>query len=309
QQALDLATRVLLDPGDSAWMEDPGYLSTRAMLDAAGAHIVPVPVDSQGLMVEEGRRRAPAARAAFVAPSHQYPLGVTMSLNRRLELLDWARRANAWIIEDDFDSEFRFDGQPHLALQGLDTEHRVIYLGTFSKTLFPALRLGYMVVPHDLAHAFHMGRTLADYLSPTVEQAVVADFLAEGHFARHLRRMRTLYSARQQALVAAAERQLSGLVRIEGTAIGMHVVGWLREDIGDAAAFKAALEVGIETPPLSRYCQQATLPPALLFGFSAVTERTIGTAVRRLRAALQALVTPSRGAGSARHPGSGARKD
>ncbi len=302
QQALDLATRVLLNPGDPVWMEDPGYMSTRATLDAAGTRVVPVPVDGEGLMVDEGERRAPAARAAFVAPSHQYPLGVTMSLTRRLEFLDWARRADAWIIEDDFDSEFRYAGQPHLALHGLDAEDRVIYVGTFSKTLFPALRLGFMVVPRDLAHAFHMGRTLADYLSPTVEQAVVADFLAEGHYARHVRRMRTLYAARQQALVAAAERELDGLLHIEPAAIGMHVVGWLREDVSDGAAFQAALDVGIETPPLSRYCQQVTLPPALLFGYSAVTERTIAAAVRRLRPALQALVPRGRATTAGRAP-------
>jgi GntR family transcriptional regulator / MocR family aminotransferase len=306
QQALDLAARVLLNAGDPVWMEDPGYLSTRATLTAAGARIVPVPVDAEGLVVDEGQRRAPAARAAFVAPSHQYPLGVTMSLPRRLELLDWARRADAWIIEDDFDSEFRYAGQPQLALQGLDTEERVIYLGTFSKTLFPALRLGYMVVPRDLARAFHMGRTLADYLSPTVEQAVVADFLAEGHFARHVRRMRTLYSARQHALVSAAERELGGLLRIEPAAIGMHMVGWLREDTSDRAAFEAALDLGIETPPLSRYCQEVTLPPALLFGYAAVTERTIATAIRRMRPALQSPASRPRAAGGrARRPVTG----
>lgn len=298
QQALDLAARVLLDPGDAVWMEDPGYLSTRATLTAAGARIVPVPVDADGLDVEAGERRAPAARAAFVAPAHQYPLGVTMSLPRRLELLDWARRADAWIVEDDFDSEFRYAGQPQLALQGLDDGERVIYVGTFSKTIFPALRLGYMVVPRDLAHAFHMGRTLADYLSPSVEQAVVADFLAEGHFARHVRRMRTLYGARQEALVAAAERELRGLVRIERSATGMYVVGWLRDDISDREAFRAALAAGIETPPLSRYCMDAVLPPALMFGYSAVTERTIAAAVRRLRPVLQALAPrPRQGSG------------
>lgn len=295
QQALDLAARVLLNPGDPVWVEDPGYMSTRATLDAAGARVVPVPVDAEGLVVDDGERMAPAARAAFVAPSHQYPLGVTMSLARRLELLDWARRADAWIVEDDFDSEFRYAGQPQLALHGLDAEDRVIYVGTFSKTLFPALRLGYMVVPRDLARAFQMGRTLADYLSPTVEQAVVADFLAEGHFARHVRRMRTVYAARQQALVAAAERELDGLLRIEPAAVGMHVVGWLRDDISDHAAFRAALDAGIETPPLSRYCRQATLPPALLFGYSAVTERTIAAAARRLRPVLQGMAPRPRG--------------
>ncbi len=294
QQGLDLAARVLLDDGDAVWMEDPGYLSTRATLTAAGCRVVPVPVDPEGMVVGAGQRRAPAARAAFVSPSHQYPLGVTMSLARRLELLDWARRAGAWIVEDDFDSEFRYAGQPQLALQGLDTDDRVIYVGTFSKTLFPALRLGYMVVPRDLVAAFRMARTLADYLSPTVEQAVVADFLAEGHFARHVRRMRTLYAARQEALVAAAERELSGLVRIDRAATGMHVVGWLREELNDVAAFDAALAVGIETPPLSRYCIEAALPPAILFGYSAVTERTIAGAVRRLRSALHPLVVRSR---------------
>ncbi|HVA57800.1 MAG TPA: PLP-dependent aminotransferase family protein [Gemmatimonadaceae bacterium] len=294
QQALDLAVRVLVDPGNQVWLEDPGYLSTRAVLTAAGARVVPVPVDGDGLVVHEGERRAPNARMAFVSPSHQYPLGVTMSLARRLELLAWARRVGAWVLEDDFDSELRYTHAPHLALQGLDSDARVIYVGTFSKTLFPALRLGYLVVPRDLTRAFLKARTLSDYLSPTVEQAVVADFLGEGHFARHLQRMRTLYAARQEALVLAAERELAGLLRIDRGATGLHVVGWLRDGVSDRAAFEAAQGVGIETPPLSRYCLEATPPPGLLFGYSAITERTIAAAVRRLRPALQDVTARAR---------------
>ncbi|MBX0326142.1 PLP-dependent aminotransferase family protein, partial [Oscillochloris sp. ZM17-4] len=209
QQGLDLAARVLLDPGDEAWIEDPGYMGARGALLAAGARLAPVPVDAEGLDVAAGARLAPQSRLAYITPSHQFPLGVTMSLPRRLALLAWARAAGAWVIEDDYDSEYRYAGRPLAALQGLDGDGRVIYLGTFSKVLFPALRLGYMVVPPDLVPAFVAARALADRHSPGIEQAIVADFLAEGHFARHLRRTRARYAARQAALVEAA-RPLAG---------------------------------------------------------------------------------------------------
>ena len=201
QQALDLASRVLLDPGDAVWIEDPGYMGARGTLAGSGARLVPVPVDEEGLVVAAGIKREPGARLACVTPSHQYPLGVTMSLTRRLELLGWAERSGAWVIEDDYDSEHRYTGRPLEALQGLDAEGRVVYVGTFSKVLFPALRLGYLVVPPDLTGAFTVARELVDRHPPTVEQAVLAEFIAAGHFGRHLRRMRALYAARQEALI------------------------------------------------------------------------------------------------------------
>src|SRR5215208_4673656 len=196
QQALDLCARTLLDPGDRAWVEDPGYLGARGAIVAAGAQPVPVPVDAEGLDVAAGRERCPRARLAFVTPSRQLPLGMTMSASRRLALLEWAARAGAWVIEDDYDSEFRYASRPLAALQGLDPHGCVLYVGTFSKVMFPSLRLGYLVVPPRLAEAFAAARHFADYCPPYLEQAVMSDFITEGHFERHIRRMRTIYRER-----------------------------------------------------------------------------------------------------------------
>jgi GntR family transcriptional regulator/MocR family aminotransferase len=190
-----------------------GYFGARGAWTAAGVRCASIPVDAEGLCVAHGELSAPEARMAYVSPSHQYPLGVTMSLPRRMALLAWARRRGAWIAEDDYDSEFRYAGRPLAALQGLDTAGRVIYIGTFSKVLFPALRLGYMVVPAGTVEAFAAARALSDRHPPGPSQALVAEFLAEGHFARHIRRMRTLYAERQAALVSATRREWSGLPR------------------------------------------------------------------------------------------------
>ena len=206
QQGFELVCRLLLDPGDRVWMEEPGYPGARSALRAAGARIVPVPVDAEGLDVARGARRAGDARLAYVTPSHQYPLGVPMSLPRRLALLRWARAARAWVIEDDYDSEFRYGARPIPCLHGLDVDGRVIYVGSFSKTLFPALRLGFLIVPPDLRERLVAARAAADQHPPTLDQAVLADFILEGHFARHLRRMRMAYRERLEALIAAAER-------------------------------------------------------------------------------------------------------
>ncbi len=236
QQAVDLAARVLLDPGDTAWVEDPGYPGARGALVAAGIRLAPVPVDGEGLDVGRGARQAPHARLVYVTPSHQYPLGVTMSLHRRLALLEWASRSGAWILEDDYDSEYRYGGRPLAALQGLDTAGRVIYVGTFSKVLFPSLRLGYLVVPPELVDAFVAARALADRHSPSVTQAALADFIDGGHFARHVRRTRALYAERQAALVRAVRRALRGLLDVTPAEAGMHLLGWLPAGVDDRAA-------------------------------------------------------------------------
>ncbi|HEX2181005.1 MAG TPA: PLP-dependent aminotransferase family protein [Rubrobacteraceae bacterium] len=287
QQALDLAARVLLDPGDAAWVEDPGYAGARGALTAAGSRIVPVPVDGEGLKVSVGTQRAADARLACVSPSHQYPLGATMSLSRRLELLAWASRAGAWVLEDDYDSEYRYTGRPLEALQGLDPEGRVIYLGTFSKVLSPALRLGYLVVPPDLVDPFTAARELADRHSPSVEQAVLVRFMAEGHFARHLRRMRTLYAGRQEALVEAASRELPGLLDVRPAEAGMHLVGWLPEGVDDREAARRAEARGVEAAALSLYGIEPPQRGGLLLGYAAVGEAEIRAGVRRLAAALR----------------------
>ncbi len=286
QQALDLAARVLLDPGDAVWVEDPGYMGARGALSGAGARLVPVPVDGEGLEVAKGIESEPGARLACVTPSHQYPLGVTMSLGRRLELLGWAGRSGAWVIEDDYDSEYRYTGRPLEALQGLDTGERVLYVGTFSKVLFPALRLGYLVVPPDLVDAFAAARELTDRHPPTVDQAILADFIAEGHFLRHVRRMRALYAQRQAALVEEAARGLQGLLDVGPAAAGMHLVGWLPEGVDDREASRRAVNRGVEAPPVSLYGGTPRGRGALMLGYAAVGEREIGNAVRRLAEAL-----------------------
>ncbi|MGH3144595.1 MAG: PLP-dependent aminotransferase family protein [Rubrobacter sp.] len=287
QQALDLAARVLLDPGDAVWIEDPGYAGARGALSGAGARLVPVSVDGEGLDVARGIEREPGARLACVTPSHQYPLGVTMSLGRRLELLGWAASSGAWVVEDDYDSEYRYTGRPLEALQGLDTGERVLYVGTFSKVLFPALRLGYLVVPPDLVDAFTAARELTDRHPPTVDQAVLADFIAEGHFLRHLRRMRALYAGRQEALVEEAAHRLGGLLDVGPAAAGMHLVGWLPEGVGDREASRRAARGGVEAPPVSLYGSTPQGRGALMLGYAAVGEREIGEAVQRLAEALE----------------------
>jgi GntR family transcriptional regulator / MocR family aminotransferase len=286
QQALDLAARVLLDPGDTAWVEDPGYFGVRGAWTAAGVHCAPVPVDAEGLNVAQGELSAPRARMVYVSPSHQYPLGVTMSLARRMALLAWARRRSAWIAEDDYDSEFRYAGRPLAALQGLDTGGRVIYIGTFSKVLFPALRLGYMVAPAGTVDAFAAARALADRHPPGPSQALVAEFLMEGHFARHVRRMRTLYAERQAALVSAARREWDGLLEVSPADAGMHLVAWLAKGANDRGVSNRAAAAGVSAPPLSAYCHSVVARPALLLGYAAINARKIQEGARRLTGAM-----------------------
>jgi GntR family transcriptional regulator/MocR family aminotransferase len=286
QQALNLAARLLLDPGDSAWVEDPGYMGARGALIAAGVRPVPVPVDSEGLSVTEGERLAPAARLAYVSPSHQYPLGVTMSLSRRMALLDWARRRPAWIVEDDYDSEFRYAGRPLAALQGLDTANRVIYTGTFSKVLFPSLRLGYLVAPEEIVDAFISARALADRHSPTLEQALVSEFLSEGHFVRHVRRMRALYAERQDALVSAARSELAGALEVAPAEAGMHLVGWLPKSAADRDVSRQAAAAGVSAPAVSLYAFGSHARPGLLLGYAALNGPRIRDGIRKLAATM-----------------------
>jgi len=271
QQALDLAARVLLDPGDLVWLENPSYLGARGAFVGASAELVAVPVDEEGIDVAAGRARAPGARLAYVSPSHQYPLGIVLSLGRRLALLQWARDSNAWVLEDDYDSEYRYAGRPLMALQGLDTEERVIYLGTFSKTLFPALRLGYLIVPPGLVDAFVAARGVGDQHSPTLEQVILTDFIAEGHYARHVRRMRGLYRERQEALLEAAGQELAGLLDLRPSGTGLHLLGWLDPRLDDRLVSHEAARQGITTPPLSRYYFEGPARSGLLLGYAGVS--------------------------------------
>lgn len=287
QQGLFLCAEALLDPGDCAWIEDPGYLGARLALLHRQARLVPMPVDAEGLSLDRADRR-PRPRLIYVTPSHQYPLGVTMSLDRRAALLEVARKARAWVVEDDCDGEFHYDGRPIPALQGLDGDGRVIYVGTFSKVLFPALRLGYIVAPKPLIARFVAQRDAMDRQSPFLEQAALTDFMTEGHFDRHIRRMRGLYAERLRALTEAADEELAGSLELQHSISGMQVVGWLAPSVADeGAAVRLAATVGIAVRPLSRYFLRAPSRPGLVLSYGGLSTEVIRAAVSRLAQVFQ----------------------
>lgn len=288
--ALNLLAEVLLRKGDSAWIESPGYPATARVLSRAGARIVPLPVDDGGLVVAEGLRRASTARLAVVTPSHQSPMGVAMTLTRRLALLDWARRADAYVVEDDYDGEYRYNGHPLPALHSLDANGQVIYLGTFSKVLFPGLRLSYVVAPQTLvttiraacAQALHAG-------CPDLYQTVVAEFLDQGHFARHVRKMRALYAQRREYLVhSLGQLAAEGLKVVPGQA-GMHIVVRSTRAEPDTELARRAQAAGFAVQSLSTWSVDGRGPQGLLVGFTNVaTAREAAGLVKRLRAAVLA---------------------
>lgn len=282
QQALDLAATVLIDPGDRVWLEDPGYLGARGALVAAGAEIVPVPVDEEGLEIAAGRRLAEDPRLVSVTPSHQYPLGATMSLARRLELLAWAAKSGAWILEDDYDSEFRYSGPPLAALQGLDRCGCVIYVGTFTKVIYPSLRLAYLVAPKALIPALIAARSFVDRHSPTLPQRVLADFISGGHFTAHVRRMRALYRQRRKALIEALAGRLAGWVTVRSSPAGMHLVIELPAGTDDLKLARQAGELGLAVSPLSRYYLGEKRRSGLLLGYAAVSRERLADGVERL---------------------------
>lgn len=286
QQALDLIGRILLRPHDRVWIENPGYLGARDIFVSTGAQIVPIPINSEGFDLNLAIKTK-KARLVYVTPSRQFPLGVTMSLPRRLNLLEWAGNQEAWIVEDDYDSEYRYSGRPLASLQGLDRDSRVIYIGTFSKTIFPALRLGCMVVPPDLIEVFTAARALSDLHPPVIEQSVLAEFISEGHFARHIRRMRTLYEERQQILITQVEKQLSGFMEVSKADAGMHLVGWLPEGVCDKAISQKAAEQGFRVAPVSNYYLNKPERNGLLLGYTAFNEKQIRDGVRILRTILE----------------------
>ena len=287
QQGLQLSAQVLLDPGDRVWIEEPGYPSARQAFTAAGAQLVPVPVDHEGMNIADAIRRGNTARAVYITPSHQYPLGTVMSASRRMLLLNWAVRTCAWIIEDDYDSEYQFGSRPIAALQGLDTDARVIYVGTFSKVMFPALRVGYLVVPTDLVPAFSAARDAADVFSATLYQAVLRDFIREGHFARHIRRMRMLYAERRTALIEAIDLYMEGALKVIGAEAGMHLVALLSPGSDDAAVSKKAAEKGISATPLSSCYLNAPAKSGLILGYAGAASHYIHDGVRKLRKCVQ----------------------
>ncbi|MEW5914761.1 MAG: PLP-dependent aminotransferase family protein [Gemmatimonadota bacterium] len=273
QQGLDLATRLVIDPGDEVWVEDPGYTGARAAIESAGGELVPVPVDDEGLNVTIGRQRAPTARAVCVTPSHQYPLGVTLTAGRRLALLEWAREAEAWIIEDDYDSEFRYGGAPLPSLRTLDVDGRVIYVGSFSKTLFPALRIGYVITPSHLVDAFRAARGVSGRHAPGVQQAVLAAFVDSGHYERHIRRMRTLYHERRATLLEHGRARV-GHLEFKPHDGGMHVLARLTLPLRDQSIVAEAQRVGLELAAVSAY-GVAQRQNGLLLGFTGYSNERI----------------------------------
>lgn len=288
QQAIDLTLRVLLDPGDAAWVEDPCYPATRAALQALGARQVPVPVDESGIVVERGIEAEPDARLAYVTPSHQYPTGVAMSMARRLELLAWARSRGAWIVEDDYDSEFRYAGRPLASLQGLMPHDCVIYIGTLSKVLFPGIRMGFAVVPHDLLDAFAGARFLADRHSSTLQQAVVADFLREGFLTSHIRRMRHRYREARDTTVEIVGEKLGPWATPARPDCGMQLVAYLKEGLSDIAVAQAAQRHGVSVRPVSPMYLKAPPSQGLLLGFTGHSLPSLRIATERLAQAIDA---------------------
>ncbi|MFO2465582.1 PLP-dependent aminotransferase family protein [Pseudomonas sp. 15FMM2] len=264
---LDLISRTLMRQGDACWLEEPGYFMARNALLEAGLQLVPVPVDEQGLDVAQGIARSPDARFAVVTPTHQSPLGMSLSLPRRLALLDWANRRGSWIIEDDYDSEYRYQGRPLPALKSLDLQGRVLYTGTFSKVLFPGLRLAYLVVPAEQGDAFARQADRLHNHCPQLLQATVSVFLYEGHFARHLKKMRSLYARRRQWLLDALQQHLGERMLINLQAGGMHLVAGLREG-DDVELAQRARAVGIAVEPLSQWYLEAEPKCGLLLGFT-----------------------------------------
>ncbi|NBB09854.1 PLP-dependent aminotransferase family protein [Pseudomonas sp. SLFW] len=269
--ALDLIFRSLLTKGDGCWFEDPGYLMARHFLQKAGAELTPIPVDDEGLNVDAGIRLAANARFAVVTPSHQSPLGVSLSLPRRQALLEWATRQNSWIIEDDYDSEYRYQGHPLPALKSIDKHDRVLYTGTFSKVLAPGLRLSYLVVPEALIARFTRVADVMQNHSPYLFQATTAAFIRDGHFARHLKKMRSLYALRRTLLMTALERRLAGRIKIDSRPGGMHLLLRLGDDLDDQTIAMSARELGLPVQPLSSAYQGAAPEKGLLVGFTNVS--------------------------------------
>jgi len=286
QQALDLLARLLLKKSDRIWMEDPGYFGARIAFEGVGARIVAVPVDEEGMSVSAGMKASPNAKGAYVTPAHQFPLGVTMSLERRLALLGWAARSGAFVVEDDYDSEYRFEGPPVPALQSLDNHSSVIFIGSFSKTLFPALRIGYVVLPAPLVEFFQGFRYRTDFRNSSFDQAVLCDFIADGHFARHLRRMRSLYAERLATLMEGADQYVGGLLEISNVRAGLYTIGYLKNGMSSRQAEKLAAAQDLEVLAVDRCTLRRPDPKALLLGFGGFNELAIRQGLIRLAKAL-----------------------
>ncbi len=288
QQALVLVIRTLVDPGDRVALEEPHYRLARVTLRAAGARLEFIPVDVLGMRVDALMRRKGRIRLVFVTPSHQFPTGALMPLGRRLDLLDWAEHSGALIFEDDYDSEYRYHGRPVEALQALDQRGAVLYAGTFSKSMFPALRLGYLVVPRHLFGIFRSTKTLLDIGCSTLEQLALADFIREGYYERHLRRSRARNATRRQALLEAVDRHIGSRAQIAGSEAGLHVLVWLPGMAFNRTAelCRKAAKIGVGAYPVGPLFSTPPASAGVLLGYASLTEREITEGIRRLASIL-----------------------
>jgi GntR family transcriptional regulator/MocR family aminotransferase len=282
QQAFQLIASILVDPGDAVWFENPGAIGARNCFVVHGAQVVPVPVDQDGLRVDQGLERAADFRLAFVTPAHQQPLGVKMSYDRRLALLQAAAASGAWVIEDDWDGDFSFAGRPQPALKSIDTSDRVIYVGSFSKSLFPALRIGYIVAPLSLVQTFEVALGAFSSSVPTSLQGAVAEFMMEGHFATHIRRMRKLYAERHDTLVEAAHARLSPWLDMQTASMGLHTIGYLKRGLNAADVAEAAARRDLTVAPISRFCIEPYPREGLVLGYSGIVPAKIKAGVEVL---------------------------
>lgn len=284
QQSIDLVCRLLLDSGDPVWTEEPGYTGTRAVIAANGGVVHPIPVDAEGMRVEEAIATRPVPRLVFVAPSRNYPLGATLSRARREMLVELARTSGCWLLEDDYDAEFRYAGAPIPAIQGLDPAERTVYMGTFSKVLLPSFRLGFVIVPKDMADAFARARAVVDRHAPLIEQMVLSEFMHRGFLAAHIRKMRSLYHARQTQTIAGLGQIFGPELGFAATDTGTHVVLPLDDGADDRTLARAAAEAGVMLRPLSPYHAGRTRQKGLIIGFSAFTPTEIDQGLTRLAA-------------------------
>jgi len=282
QEALDRTARILVNAGEPVWMEEPGYPGADVVFRAIGARIRRVPVDSEGIDFELDRDNWHSPRLVYVTPGHQFPLGVTMSLRRRLALIEWARRMGIMIFEDDYDSEYRYSGRPIPAMQGLDPSGVVIFAGSFSAVLFPALRLGYLVVPEEMVDVFAAAQSVSTHHPPLIEQAVLCDFITEGHFARHIRRMREIYAERLQVLLESAKEKLGDALEISSVEAGLQTVGWLRRGLRAQRVAELAAKTNVEVVPLDVYALGRSRREGVVLGFAAVDPRELRRGVDEL---------------------------
>ncbi len=286
QQAMLISAMAVLNPGEPAWIEDPGYHQARRAFALVGAKIVPKPIDDHGMVITRAPKE-PLPKMIYITPSHQFPLGITMSFERRTALLDFARVHDALIFEDDYDAEFRFVGPPLPSLQGIDTSGRVIYAGTMSKILYPSLRLGYIVAPEGLVDSIAKIRSAMDLHSPAIDQATLARFITEGFFLSHIKRMRKIYAERRDCFIQQFNELLGDWFTLQVPEAGLNIVAWLKHEDDFRIVRRVTLEIGVRPSPLSLYCIQAKLKPALVFGFAGWTPAQIRESLVKLASSLQ----------------------